>query len=410
VNNEYNIKLPTPHPKQKEILNAYFNSKVKNITINAGRRGGKSTIMSIIAIVEACNGKQIAYICPQYSQAKFFFNEILKLLPINVAESNKSDLEISFITGGQIKFYSGNGDSLDGTIRGRNYDLAIVDESAFISLLQEKLDGAIGATLTDRDGRLLMISTPYGKNYWFELCQKNDGVLWSHFHYTTYDNPYIKREVIDRFRQQLSKAQFAQEYLAIAGENASAIVDSDVIERNTITELSTNQTVVYGIDIATSPQGDYTSITGLDANGHMTEHQHYRGFDPNLLEGIIKNLPSGIIKAIDKTGIGDGLFYRLQMVAQNVIGVHFDTSTKLNLITELRVALNTDKLKFNEITAKELSTYIATLNPKTHNISFNSISGCFDDTVISLSLANFYLEEGKAMHDSNGNPLAKYGW
>jgi len=78
VNNEYNIKLPTPHPKQKEILNAYFNSKVKNITINAGRRGGKSTIMSIIAIVEACNGKQIAYICPQYSQAKFFFNEILK--------------------------------------------------------------------------------------------------------------------------------------------------------------------------------------------------------------------------------------------------------------------------------------------------------------------------------------------
>lgn len=406
--NNINIILPTPHKKQKEILNAYFNTDVKNITVSAGRRGGKTTIIFALALIEACKAKQVIYICPLFKNAKFFFREILKLIPPALVKVNNSDLEIRFKTGGEIKFYGADGDSLDGNIRGRSADLIIIDESAFIGSLKDKVDGVLSACLSDRDGRMVMISTPYGKNDFFELCQLNDGVLYQHFHYTTYDNPYIKKSVIERFKQQLSTAHFNQEYLAVAGENASAIVDGDAIDRNTISTLSTLPTVVYGIDVATSPNGDYTSITGLDTNGHMTSHRHHRGFDSNLLEGIIKDLPSNILKVIDKTGLGDGLFSRLQLLTQNIIGVHFDSTTKLNLITELRIAINTDKLKFNEITAKELSTYSAKLNPKTSNISFNALSGCFDDCVVSLSLANYYLKQGRVQ--SSGNYLSSFSW
>src|SRR5690606_6941575 len=146
-----------------------------------------------------------------------------------------------------------NGDSLDGNIRGRSFDLVLIDETAFINSLQEKIEGPIGATLTDRDGRMVMISSPNGKNHWFSLCQLNDGKLYKHFHYTSYDNPYIKKEVIERFKKTISTAQFNQEYLAIAGENANCFVDMEVVERNTVTTLSTLQTIIYGVDVAGTP-------------------------------------------------------------------------------------------------------------------------------------------------------------
>jgi len=404
---EINIELPTPHQAQKQILQAYYKG-VKNITINAGRRFGKSNLMKSIAILEGTSKKKVGYITPQYSLAKVFFKELCDLIPKNLATINKSDLTIFFFNGGEIRFFSGEGDSLDGNMRGLSFDLIIIDETAFIPNLQEKLEGAITPTLTDRDGSMLMISTPLGKNYWFEICQLNDGVLYQHFHFSSYSNPHLKVSVIERFKAQLSTAQFNQEYLAIAGENASAIVDGDTIERNTITTLSTAPTVIYGIDLAFSAQGDYTSITGLDKEGVMTYHKHIKGYDSNVVTGIIAELPKNILKVIDKSGVGEGTFNSLLLISDNIIGVQFDMKTKLNLITALRVAINTDKLKFNEITGKELSTYCAKLNPKTSNISFNALSGCFDDCVISLSLANFYLQEG--INTVGGDMLNAYGW
>ncbi|KKX48349.1 hypothetical protein L950_0221595 [Sphingobacterium sp. IITKGP-BTPF85] len=54
---EINIELPTPHQAQKQILQAYYKG-VKNITINAGRRFGKSNLMKSIAILEGTSKKK----------------------------------------------------------------------------------------------------------------------------------------------------------------------------------------------------------------------------------------------------------------------------------------------------------------------------------------------------------------
>ncbi|WP_313511620.1 terminase large subunit domain-containing protein [Sphingobacterium sp.] len=392
---EIDITLPTPHPKQREILNAYFNSTVSNITVSAGRRGGKSTIMCIIAIVESVsNNKKVGYIAPTRYNVKRFFKSILKYLPKELITVNQSDLTIEFENGGVIHFYSADGDSLDNNIRGGDYDVIVIDEAGFINDLQNKIEGAVGATLADRDGRLLMISTPNGKNYWYSLCQLNDGVNYKHFHYTSYDNPHIKKEVIDRYRLLYSTAQFNQEWLAIAGENANAFVDMEVIERNTIKTLSTNPTVLYGIDVAGTPNGDFTSVTGVDKNGVMTYHKHVRGYDTNIVYDMLSALPNDVLKVIDRTGMGQGVFDRLAMTRENWMGIWLSTTEKKDLINELRSALYQDKLKFNEITSSELSTYIATLNPKTGWVSYNSIPNCHDDTVISLGICAKYLEFG----------------
>jgi len=68
----------------------------------AGRRWGKSLISQTIAIRNALDGKLVAYVTPTYQLSKVFFEDILKRLPSEAINANKSDLTIEFITGGKI--------------------------------------------------------------------------------------------------------------------------------------------------------------------------------------------------------------------------------------------------------------------------------------------------------------------
>jgi PBSX family phage terminase large subunit len=73
-------------------------------------------------------------------------------------------------------------------------------------------------TLTDREGECLFISTPKGFNHFYDLYNmpnnKEKGVDYASFHFTSYDNPYLKPEEIDKAKAELTEDQFAQEYLA----------------------------------------------------------------------------------------------------------------------------------------------------------------------------------------------------
>ena len=73
----------------------------------------------------------------------------------------------------------------------------------------------IRPTLTDTKGECLFISTPKGFNHFYELYNlesKDDD--YRSFHFTSYDNPYIPREELDKARLEITEDRFAQEYLA----------------------------------------------------------------------------------------------------------------------------------------------------------------------------------------------------
>ena len=54
------IRLPAPHPKQREIESC----DKKRIIINAGRRAGKTFMVARIAARYASLGKRVLYIAP----------------------------------------------------------------------------------------------------------------------------------------------------------------------------------------------------------------------------------------------------------------------------------------------------------------------------------------------------------
>ena len=126
------VKLPKPYQKQNEILDD--NSRFK--VICAGRRVGKSTLCKIQCALSLLKGLRVSYITPEFGLAEKFYEEIILLFPEEVIkQKNKSRLSFTLITGGEIKFFSG--EALH-RVRGWESDLLIADEAAYIPDLEKE--------------------------------------------------------------------------------------------------------------------------------------------------------------------------------------------------------------------------------------------------------------------------------
>lgn len=186
--------------------------------VNCGRRFGKTT-----EAAEEIKGKAIAkpsricYIAPTYQQARDIAWEVFKneLRPATT-QINESRLEIKTKTqiGGESLIVLRGWESIE-TLRGQQYDFIVIDEIAQMRNFWANWHEVIRPTLTDTRGEALFISTPKGFNHFYDLYQmENKDKDYKSFHFTTYDNPYIPKEEIDKASEELTEDRFAQEYLA----------------------------------------------------------------------------------------------------------------------------------------------------------------------------------------------------
>jgi len=153
-------------PIQKEILDHPARFKC----LIAGRRFSKTFIaMTSLAKYARHPNKKCMYVAPSYRMAKQIVWEDLKQM---VKERNwhkkinESELQITLINGSNIFLRSAdNPDS----IRGIGLDYVVIDEAADIS--EEAWTAVIRPTLSDRMGHALIIGTPKGRNWLYDVYQ-----------------------------------------------------------------------------------------------------------------------------------------------------------------------------------------------------------------------------------------------
>ncbi len=183
------VNLPMPHAGQQQIIR----SKARFKILCCGRRWGKSLVSQIIAINSILQGEAVAYITPEFSLGKDFFREVISRLPQALVKfKNISDLHIELISGGSLRFLSGQ--NLE-SFRGRKFNKVIIDEAAFINDLEAAWYGSIRPTFSDLKGSAIFISTPRGMNFFYALFQKglNKEKNYESFHFKTSDNPYFPK-------------------------------------------------------------------------------------------------------------------------------------------------------------------------------------------------------------------------
>jgi phage terminase large subunit-like protein len=129
-----------------------------------------------------------------------------------IKSSHVNNLEITLLNGRKILVRGAdNPDSL----RGVSLTYLVLDECAFIK--QDVWEKILRAALSDRKGRALFISTPSGRNWFydvFNLGQSGEDEEWKSWHFTTQDNETIDPKEIEAAKRTLSSFAFKQEYLS----------------------------------------------------------------------------------------------------------------------------------------------------------------------------------------------------
>lgn len=370
------LKLNKPHPAQRAVLESAARFRV----MMCGRRFGKSLISQNISVRRAVNRQHVAYITPTYQLGKIFFQEVLKMIPDSIYRKNESDLVIHFITGGSIRFFTG--EKLDA-LRGLKFHLVIIDEASYISGLEDGWLNSIRPTLTDYKGEAIFLSTPRGRNYFYSLFMKGGEPGWQSFKFSTYDNPHIPPDEIDAARASLPHAVFEQEYMANPMENAANPFGSQHIAA-CVRPLSTEPAEFYGIDLAKA--SDWTVIIGLDAAGQVAHFQRFQKDWMHTREEILK-LPRHKPIEIDSTGVGDPIVEDLQRNFNAMHGFKFTGTSKQPLMEGLAAAIHKGEIGFpaghikDELEIFEY-TYTAT------GVRYTAPQGFHDDCVCALALAN----------------------
>lgn len=193
--------------------------------VAAGRRCGKSRLSAVTLLIEALNcpeGSSVMYIAPTLGQARTILWDLLHDLgrPV-IKASHVNNLEITLVNGRKILVRGAdNPDSL----RGVSLTYVVLDECAFIK--QDIWEKVIRAALSDKKGRALFISTPSGRNWFYDVYKlglSEEDEEWKAWHFTTQDNETIDPKEIEAAKRTLSSFAFKQEYLS-SFDNAGADV------------------------------------------------------------------------------------------------------------------------------------------------------------------------------------------
>lgn len=275
------VRPRIPHAKQR----LFIDSPAKRKVIRAGRRGGKTTGIGILAVEAFKQGRRILYGAPTEDQVATFWWEVLQAFQpaIDAGFVYKNETKhILEIPDTKIRIRAKTAWNAD-TLRGDYADLLILDEW---QLMNEDAWERVGAPmLLDNDGDAVFIYTPpslhsrsatkardpqHAANL-FKKAKADDTGRWEAFHFSSHDNPYISREALEEITTDMTALAYEQEILALdKDETPGALWTRDMIVSNRVTQLPPDLSrVVVGVD----PTGSATNecgivVAGSDMRGH----------------------------------------------------------------------------------------------------------------------------------------------
>jgi hypothetical protein len=356
------------------------------------------------------------------------YDLVKRLLPVGTYTEYKADMRITLIEPNgnehsRIEFKSGdNPDSL----RGFAVNFFIIDEAArvpydsFVSVM---------TTVTQTKGRGIVISTPKGRGWFYEVYQwgekfedegssseprflphkpgcKGAGCRcpdtdphpeWMAIRMPTWTNPHVDLDSVSDAKKNLPEDVFKQEFGAQFLDDSAGVFRnvSGCVKGTVFEDYIPGHTYVIGVDLARLR--DYSVIVVMDrTRRHVVYVERF-----NRIEWEVQY--SRIIAAakryraticIDWTGIGDPIVETLRHAGLSMEPYKIGGSAaKQQLVEKLRVNIENERISYpnNRWTSpmlRELKAYEYKFSEGGH-IKYSAPSGQHDDCVIALALANW---------------------
>ena len=200
--------------RPRDQIRAFHNRKERFAIIVAHRRFGK-TVAAINDLIRSCfeidrPNVRVAYIAPYLSQAKAVAWDYALEFTRDIPEIkvNHSELRIDFMNGARFRLFGADNYN---AMRGLYFDAVVLDEMA--DFPASAWSNVIRPALADRRGSATFISTPKGKNEFWELWHEaQDDPNWFTAMLKASETSILDQEELDEARRTMGDDRYEQEF------------------------------------------------------------------------------------------------------------------------------------------------------------------------------------------------------
>lgn len=360
--------------------------------VNCGRRFGKSTLGINRCADPATLAYPVAWFSPTYKLLIDVWREAVRMFAPLTVRRSVQERRLEFLTGGLLEFWSM--DNPDAG-RGRKYKRLVVDEAALMPDLMSAWNYAMRPTLVDYQGDAFFLSTPKGRNGFWQMWQWGQDPAqteWCSWQMPTSSNPLIAPSEIEAMRLALPERVYAQEVLAEFLEDGGGVFRN--VQRSATSQTqdarADDRQYVFGVDWG--KHEDFTVISVVDtATGALVKLDRFNEIDYTIqtqrLQALYERFrPLQIIA--EQNSIGDPLIEQLRRDGLPVQPFVTTNATKTAVIDGLALAFERGEVQIlnDPVLIAELQAYQMERLPS-GLLRYSAPAGMHDDCVMSLALA-----------------------
>ena len=201
-------------------------SPAKRILMNCSRQSGKSTTAGIMALHRCIfyPGSLVLVVSPSLRQSGELFRIITGFLQRTnqtLTEDNKTSFTLA--NGSRCVSLPGT----EQTVRGfGGVDLVVIDEMARVS---DDLIISLSPMIATSNGRLIGLSTPFGRRGYFWQEWTTGGTDWYRYEIPASECPRISPAFLEQERRSLGEWAFNQEYCCVFSETNDSVFSYETI-------------------------------------------------------------------------------------------------------------------------------------------------------------------------------------
>ena len=387
------VELFTPHVGQKEVISKFSNSEHKFGIMASPRQFGKSLLgqnLLLYWLLREPNQKG-AWISPIYNQSKKVFQELTNAAHNLIKHKNKADLSITFLNGSTLIFLSA--ERYD-SIRGFSFSHMVIDEGAFIK--EVAINEAILPTLTAIGKKCFIISTPKGKNWFYNYYMRGnqENKTYISFKGRSVDNPYADQDFIKQQHLSLPEDIYRQEYLAEFTDAGSEVFRGlDQVCLLNKFEHESKEKCFFGIDTGLS--NDFSALSIQTEAGRVLYMEKRNGENiTDIANHFLQTLSRfNIIGGyVETNGIGAAMFDLIKPKQRRAQGFTTTQDSKTTIVRGMIEDIEQENIElpskeFYPDLYKEMTLYTYKLG-NNGKLSFTHPNGEHDDLVDALMLSN----------------------
>lgn len=199
--------------------------------------------------------QKVWYVTSSYRSAKQIIWTELKELAIKcnwlAGKPNESDLSLRLSNGSVLSLRGA--DSYD-SLRGVGINFLVVDEASYVD--QRAWKEVLRPTLSDTGGRALFISSPSGRDWFYELWQngQSEEPDWASWQFSTIEGGRVPDHEVESARRDLDDRTFTQEYEAAFVSYFGVVYHAFKFEANVVEAgIDNTQGLHIGMDFNIDP-------------------------------------------------------------------------------------------------------------------------------------------------------------